>query len=345
MTRRLLLAQSILLAVKRGRDDEAIRLIDQQTSSGQVSAATLLVRRPSGVLQRAFGRAPTINAVFLLASITKPMTVTALMVLVDRKELSLSDPVQRFLPEFRGDGREAVCIKHLLTHTSGLPDMLPEDQQLREQHAPLSAFVERACRTPLLFKPGSKVRYQSMGILLAAEIVSRLTNQPLPSFVRDHVFQPLRMPDTSIGLGGRTIAQTMRCDLPKSTSWDWNSAYWRNLASPWGGALSTAVDVSCFLQYFADPGGLVLKPETAAAMITDQTKGLNTRWGLGWMLNNGQFGTGSSAATFGHSGSTGTLCWLDPKSRVSFVLLTTKPAKQSDSTLLYPVSNSVSLAG
>jgi CubicO group peptidase (beta-lactamase class C family) len=115
-----------------------MEMIDEQTSSGQVSAATIAVRHQGRTSQHAFGKANGADAVFLIASLTKPMTATALMILLDRREISLSDPVQRYIPEFRGDGRELVLIKHLLTHTSGLPDMLPEDQDLRKRHAPLT---------------------------------------------------------------------------------------------------------------------------------------------------------------------------------------------------------------
>jgi beta-lactamase class C len=345
MTRRAILFQSALFAVRQGRFDEAIDLIREQTNSGQVLAATLFVGRGPSTVRRAFGQAKTPDAVFLLASITKPMTASALMVLADQGQISLSDRVQRFIPEFRGDGRERVLVRHLLTHTSGLPDMLPEDVELRKRHAPLSEFVERTCRTPLLFPAGTEVKYQSMGILLAAEIASRITTEPFPAFVREHVFRPLGMRETSLGLGGRTISGTMLCQVKNPTDWDWNSSYWRNLASPWGGAHSTVKDVARFLQYFAHPDQKVIKPATASSMIANQTSGLNKRWGLGWMLNNGQFGKGCSAAAFGHSGSTGTLCWLDPKKELSFVLLTTKPAEQSTSTLLYPASESVSTAG
>ena len=337
-----MLAQSVLFALRRGNLNKCIDLIDQQTSSGQVSAATISVSHRGSVSQHAFGNAKTADAVFLIASITKPMTATAVMTLVDRRQISLSDPVHRFIPEFRGEGRELVLIKHLLTHTSGLPDMLPEDQDLRKRHAPLAEFVARTCRTPLLFKPGSEVRYQSMGILLAAEIVSRVTKAFFPSFLKDRVFGPLHMGDTSLGLGGRAISQTMRSQVVQVSDWDWNSSYWRNLGAPWGGAHSTVSDLARFLHYFAHPDQRVLKPETAAAMITNQTEGLNKPWGLGWMINNRDFGSGCSTATFGHSGSTGTLCWLDPKKDISFVLLTTKPAAQSSSTLLYPVSQCVS---
>jgi CubicO group peptidase (beta-lactamase class C family) len=181
-----------------------------------------------------------------------------------------------------------------------------------------------------------------MGILLASEIAARVAKQAFPSFLNEHVFRPLGMGDTSLGLGGRTIAETMQCQVKEPSDWDWNSSYWRNLGSPWGGAHSTVADVNRLLAYFAHPESRVLKPETAMAMISDQTAGLNKRWGLGWMLNNGQFGPKCSSATFGHSGSTGTLCWMDPKKGVSLVLLTTKPAQQSNKTLLTPVSELVS---
>jgi len=134
----------------------------------------------------------------------------------------------------------------------------------------------------------------------------------------------------------------MQCQVVHPSDWDWNSSYWRNLGAPWGGAHSTVSDLARFLEYFTHPGQRILKSETAAAMIANQTEGLNKRWGFGWMLNNGQFGDGCSNATFGHSGSTGTLCWLDPKKDLSFVLLTTKPAAESNKTLLYPVSERVS---
>jgi beta-lactamase class C len=329
-------------AVGGGRLHEAARLIEAQTGSGRVAAASLYVRNGSNVFAKAFGKAPNPNAVFLLASITKPMTVAAVMTLVDRAQVSLSEPVQRYIPEFRGEGRERVLVKHLLTHTSGLPDMLPENVDLRKRHAPLSAFVAATCRTPLLFAPGAEVRYQSMGILLAAEIASRIAKQPFPDFLREQVFAPLGMRRSSLGLGGRAIAETMHSQVDEVTDWDWNSSYWRGLGAPWGGAHADTADVARFLEYFARPDRRMLKPETAAAMITEQTAGFKERWGLGWSLNHTRFGKGCAIGTWGHSGSTGTLCWLDPKNDTTFVLLTTKPAEHSAKTLLQPVSDTVS---
>jgi CubicO group peptidase (beta-lactamase class C family) len=341
MTRRTLLFSGVALALRQGKLDEAARMIENQTKSGEVTAAALHVQSGKDSLIRAFGKAPDANAVFLLASITKPMTCTAVMRLSDRKELSIDEPVRKYLPEFFGGDRDRVLIRHLLTHTSGLPDMLPENDDLRRRHATLKHFVAESCRTPLLFAPGTKVKYQSMGILLAAEIVERVTKRPLPQYLQSEIFKPLGMRHTSLGLGGKKISDTMPSQVTADPDWNWNSAYWRNLGSPWGGAFATAGDVTRFLRYFVKPEPPVLKPETAARMITNQNVGLNQPYGIGWAVDGSKFGKGCSAKTYGHGGSTGTLCWMDPERDLSFVLLTTKPAAQSQKTLIAPVSDLV----
>ena len=85
----------------------------------------------------------------------------------------------------------------------------------------------------------------------------------------------------------------------------------------------------------------MLKPETASVMISVQTPGRKERWGFGWSVRGDQFAKGCSPLTFGHSGSTGTLCWLDPENDVCFVLLTTKPADHSNKVVIQPVSELV----
>jgi CubicO group peptidase (beta-lactamase class C family) len=129
------------MSLKQDRLEEAAALIKKSTESGEVSAASLYVRQREAVFQRAFGRAHDPASVFLLASITKPMTAIAVMVLADRGQLALSDPVRKYIPEFAGGERDLVTIRHLLTHTSGLPDQLEENIQLRKRHAPLKDFV------------------------------------------------------------------------------------------------------------------------------------------------------------------------------------------------------------
>jgi len=342
MTRRDLILSSLAFAPNDGAYEQAERLIEQRVRSGEVAAAVLHFRSGGKTFERAFGKASTPEAVFLIASITKPMTATAVMLMADRGKLRLTDAVTKYIPEFHGEGRESVQIRHLLTHTSGLPDMLPENEALRRRHASLSAFVEGACRTPLLFKPGTKQRYQSMGILLAAEIVSRLSGQQFPEFLRAEVFAPLGMGKTSLGLGGRSIPSTMQSQVSEVNDWDWNSSYWRNLASPWGGAHSTVGDISHFLRSFVQPKQVVLRRETAASMIVNQNANVDRPWGYGWMVGSSGFGKGCSESSFGHSGSTGTLCWHDPQRDRTFVLLNTKPAEVSSKTLLRPVSELLS---
>ncbi len=340
MLRRTFLAQ-IAYAIRQDRWDQATKLID---SAPDLRSACLAVRQGGAKRSHSRGSKPGVEEVFLLASITKPMTACGVMKLVDAGEVSLADPVKKFLPDFRGGDRDLVTVKHLLTHTSGLPDMLPENNQLRARHAPLADFVAGTCRTPLLFKPGTKCQYQSMGILLAAEIVERITQVPFREFLDRVLFRPLAMNATSLGLGGRRIRDTAQCQVTGNDSWNWNSPYWRNLGAPWGGAHATASDILKLLDYFSNPDNRVLKPETARAMVADQNKGLNDQWGIGWAVKRNRVGKACSDRAFGHSGSTGTMCWGDPASLSSFVLLTTKPAELSRDGLLVPVSDLISEA-
>ena len=161
--------------------------------------------------------------------------------------------------------------------------MLPENDALRKRHAPLKDFVAATCATPLLFSPGTSVKYQSMGVLLAAEIVERISKRPLPDFLRDEIYRPLGMKDTSLGLGGRDLTGTMQCQVEQQNDWDWNSAYWRNLGSPWGGAHSTAADVGRFLRYFAEPSAA--RPETGHRRRHDHRSESRTEYAVGHRLD------------------------------------------------------------
>jgi CubicO group peptidase (beta-lactamase class C family) len=112
MTRRDFLSGAVALSLRRDRIDAAA-LIEQATRDGRVSAAVLRVERGDHQISRAFGRAHRASTPFLLASITKPMTATCVMVLSDRKALAISDPVRKFIPEFSGRGatllRSGTC--------------------------------------------------------------------------------------------------------------------------------------------------------------------------------------------------------------------------------------------
>jgi CubicO group peptidase (beta-lactamase class C family) len=336
--RRSFLASASALFARTTPEEMAVAFRHLTKTHG-VTHAVLHMRTGNTTTELAAGAAQP-NTVFLLASITKPMTATAVMQLAERGELKLADPVRKYIPELQNS---AITIRHLLTHTSGLPDMLPENDALRQRHAPLPEWVALTCKTPLLFAPGSECRYQSMGILLAAEIVQRLTKQPLPTFLAKQLFAPLGMNATTLGLSTRALKDTAPSQVTGNDSWNWNSPYWRNLGAPWGGALAPAADVAKFLAAFLHPGQQkILPPNTAQAMVTDQNIGLNKPWGLGWAVKTG-FGKNCSSQTFGHGGSTGTLCWADPAQHKLFVLLTTKPAAESNKPVLHPLSNLASL--
>lgn len=153
------------------------------------------------MLARGFGSAENPEAIFMMASITKPVTAMALMMLVEEGRLSLTDAVCMHLPEFSEGERADVTVGQLLSHTSGLPDMLPQNMALRDARAPLSSFLTETFVTPLLFSPGTDFSYSSMGILLASEILERISGQSTRHFMRERIFLPLGMRHTELGLG------------------------------------------------------------------------------------------------------------------------------------------------
>src|SRR5262245_32368143 len=160
-----------LFAALRGkRWEDAGKVLERATAGKQVDAAVLHVVQWGESFTRHFGKAASGDAMFLLGSISKPINVTAVMTLFDRGKFQLDDHVKKFLPAFTGGGRDAVTVRHLLTHTSGLPDQLASNNELRKKHAPLKEFAAAALRTRLSFAPGARYQYSSMGILLAARI-------------------------------------------------------------------------------------------------------------------------------------------------------------------------------
>ena len=116
------LGTPIVAALRKERLDDAAAILARATADGQVAAAVLHVGQREGSFTRSFGQARDENAMFLLGSISKPIAVTALMTLFERGAFRLEDPLEKFIPQFKGDGRDQVTMRHLLTHVSGLPD-------------------------------------------------------------------------------------------------------------------------------------------------------------------------------------------------------------------------------
>lgn len=344
-----------------GLDDAALQrafaLLEQYTDGDQPAmpgAALLVGRRAGAVRPRFFGRyGPGAEArpldegaVFLLASITKPFVYLTALQLVEEGRFSLSDPVVEHLPEFAAHHKEATLAVHLFTHTSGLPDQLPDNLKLRAAHAPLSRFVEGAVRdTVPLFPPGTSVSYQSMGTLIVAEIVQRLTGQAIADVVRDRILAPVGMASSALGVAGISPERLVQLELPSEqvgTNYHWNTDYWRSLGAPWGGLHSTPEDLAKACTALLAGGTLgdvrLLSPAGLAAATTNRLHDLpdipeslrrTQPWGLGWRPNH-PFSAESwcdflSPAAYGHSGATGTFLWIDPQADFYLILLTTAP--------------------
>ena len=222
------------------RWDDAAEVLERATAEKKVNAAVLHVAQKDESFARHFGTAASDDAMFLLGSVSKPINVTAVMTLFDQGKFQLDDRVKKFLPDFKGDGRDDVTIRHLLTHVSGLPDQVANNNELRKQHAPLTEFAKQAMRARLGFAPGTKYQYSSMGILLATRIAELISGSDILTLVDRTVFQPLGMKHSAQGLGRFKLEELVSCQMegaapesgsgdPQATDWNWNSPYWRKL--------------------------------------------------------------------------------------------------------------------
>ncbi len=322
--------------MQQNRLNAAADVLASAVANGQLHAASMCVRQRDSEFTKAFGAAKSADDIFLLASISKPISAAALMTLFDQGRFRLDDKVTKFIPEFTGGDRDQITIEQLLTHVSGLPDQLPQNEALRKSHAPLSEFLAKTIRTPLLFAPGLQYKYSSMGILLASEIAHRISGTEFSKLVDKSVFQPLGMQHSALGLGRFQLDETMRCQMesaapeagggnPTAKDWDWNSPYWRQLGSPWGGVHASAPDVARFFTEFLHAEGKVVKPETARLMTRNHNRENLTPRGLGFALGAKSSSSHCSEKTFAHSGATGTLAWADPATDTVCVILTTLP--------------------
>ncbi len=284
------------------------------------------------------------DGIFLLASITKPITYLGAMILVERGLLALADPVTRYIPDFAAHHKEDTLVQHLFTHTSGLPDMLPNNVELRRSHAPLATFIDGAIRDTIpLFRPGTNLSYQSMGTLVTAEIVQRISGLGIHEFLRREIFEPLQLKSTSLGSSGLELNRLVRVQTPEyqgDSDFGWNSRYWRELGAPWGGLFSSPEDMAAIGQLMLSRGehdGVRILSPRAVEMMTQnrlddfaelpESIRRTQPWGLGWQLNHlGSERSWSDLLTrnvFGHTGATGTMMWIDPARDGFCIILTT----------------------
>lgn len=334
-------------------------------------ASIMLGRGGKALPPRLFGRqgpepdSPPIRreSLFSLASITKPIVCMAAMKLVERGKINLSDRVTRYLPEYKGKDKKDTLVLHFFTHTSGLPDAVSDNMELRRDHAPLSRFVERALETDVLFKPGTNHSYSSIGIILIAEIVRRLSGLTIQEFVKREILNPLGLKSMGLGTQGFANERLVHSMVPKShdmSDFGWNSTYWREMGWPAGGMFSNAEDLAvicCTMLNGGQWNGVrILSPATIKMMTTNRNEDIpdlpesvrrTKPWGLGWSLNHKAAPEVlcdlKGHSIFGHIGASGKLVWMDPKTQ-TFCILITNYLRETAPWRLVHLSNAVAAA-
>jgi CubicO group peptidase (beta-lactamase class C family) len=303
---------------------------------------------------------------YLIASITKPIVGMLAVQLASAGRLSLNEPVREFVDGFNRGPLRAITIRHLLTHSSGLPDMLLSNNDLRARHASMAEFVGETARATPEFPAGTGCRYSSMGFAVLAEIIEQISEMPLPELLRRDLFDPLQMQDSWLGIPSAEFEELQStlvpCELPlwqqQAADWNWNSRYWRCLGAPWGGMTSTSNDLGrlavCMLNQGTSPDHqTIIHPLAISSSTRNQTchmsglvesDRLHRPWGLGWRFNWPDhatcFSDFVSPEAYGHWGATGTLMWIDPKTQIWCVILTNQPYEVSQ-TVIQRLSNRI----
>ncbi len=278
------------------------------------------------------------DTVFDLASLTKPVaTAPAIMCLVESDEIELDDPVRAYIPGFTGDGRERATIRHLLTHSSGLPAYRHYQQHLGEDVPPewrRERVVADICRLPLEHAPGEGFVYSCLGFIVLASIVEIVAREPLDAFAGRSIFAPLGMADTGFNppaeLHERCAATEQLPDgVLRGVVHDENARYLGGVGGN-AGLFGTAPDLSRFMRAMLGGGELdgerVLRRETVAKMLSPQLDLPDARRGLGWDIDSSYTPSirGGFPDGVGHSGFTGTSIWAHPASGAYVILLTNR---------------------
>lgn len=292
---------------------------------------------------------------YLIASLTKSIVATLFVQLAAEGHFYLNEPVRNHLTGFHRGTHRTITLRHLLTHSSGLPDMLPNNNELRANHASLRDFVEGTAAQEPAFSPGTATNYCSMGFGLLNMIIEQQLGRSCADVLSSRFFEPLGMADSWLGLPKERVAELMPtivpCELPEwqanATSWNWNSEYWRTFGAPWGGMIASTKDLGAFLQCLLNDGRnqsgqSVITTAAAKASTRNQTVRMSNLpetdrkrrpWGFGWRLNwpdhSGCFSDFLPSSAFGHWGATGTLMWADRKSSRWCVILTNQPFEKS----------------
>jgi len=336
-------------------------VIEKAIADKAFPGATLAVGYRGNVSVHAFGKlsydakaaATNPTTVYDIASLTKVVATTTLVAKLAEGDfavpLDLDAKVERYLPEWAGrpqpEWRHKVTVRHLLTHTSGLPAF----KEYWRTSKGKADTLARIFAEPLEYEPGTKEIYSDLGIILMAEIIERLTGRTLDDLAKTFVFSPLGMKDTMYRppkkvwppIAPTEIDNNLRHRLVQGEVHDEN-AFAIGGVSGHAGVFSTAPDLAAFCQMLLNGGVYahqrILRRATIALFTAPQQLSGGTRT-LGWAVptEGGSSGHYFSAHSFGHTGFTGTSIWIDPDRQLFVVLLTNRVHPTRENTKIQQV--------
>ena len=325
--------------------------ISRAISNSTIVGATVWVERNGVSHHKAFGNRAlkpavepmTEDTIFDVASVTKAVaTASAVMLCVERGSIRLGDPVSKHLPEFTGHGREKMTIKHLLLHSSGLQVNL-NGMKPPFSRTPSEAYVQ-VCRERPLFEPGSAFSYSSVGSIVLGMVIEKLSGQTFDVFCTTEIFKPLQMHDTQFLASGEDLRRVAPTSASQRGLVDDRVAREMGGVSGHASLFTTTSDLARFARMILNGGELdgirVLKTETVQLMTRVQSptglrspgaKNLPVQRGLGWDINTPyrtpphDYSLARGAlfpiGSFGHSGWTGQMLWIDPFSKTFVIFL------------------------
>ncbi len=339
--------------------DRIAPLVEKAIADKQLPGAVVLVGRGEQVLYRkAFGfktyspaaAVTTPDTVFDLASLTKPLvTTTLIMQLVEQGELRLSDPVGKYLQQLTDAEVKKITMLQLLTHSSGLADGF-DRREFWQGKAGLDAAL---AKLQLKTKPDQQFVYSDIGFILLGLVVEQVTKQPLDLLAQQRIFQPLKMKDSRylpLDKPSQDVAYVQRIAPTENLKGDVDyQKLLPNYAQPYlhavvhdptalrlggiaghAGVFGTADDLALFAQMLLNGGELkgqkVLSPLAVQRLLTPVVIGNQSR-ALGWDMQTAYSapkGDLLPQGSFGHTGFTGTSIWLDPASRTYIILLSNR---------------------
>ena len=283
------------------------------------------------------------NSVYDLASLTKVVcTATLVMQACERGVIDLDDRLGRYFPEFRAGNNGQVALKHLLTHSSGLPAHVPLYAHANGKEDVLRRILE----TPLEYQPGSRSLYSDLGFILLGAVVERACGESLDKLAQEQIFRPLGMRRTCFHPPSDwrpRIAPTemdpWRKRLLRGEVHDENACAMGGVAAH-AGLFGTAADLAIFCQALLNGGVYnhrrIVKRRTLDTFTKRQADPRDSSRALGWDTPTPDSSAGSrlSPQSYGHTGFTGTSLWIDPTRRLFIVLLTNRVHPSRNNTAI-----------